>query len=145
MNKILSKTKKHGSKTGMVDLNQTNASMGTIDLGGGQNRPTLASQPITLNLPPQTMSTISTPATTTTSSSSSSGGGGLFGNSRFGTVGKSSKDDKKKKKIDKSQISGPTGFKVVQHVGLSTNNTTSNFEVIFTFLFFLKKINLERE
>lgn len=143
MNKILSKTKKHGSKTGMVDLNQTNASMGTIDLGGGQNRPTLASQPITLNLPPQTMTTISTPATTATSttSSSSSSGGGLFGNTRFGTVGKSSKDDKKKKKIDKSQISGPTGFKVVQHVGLSNNNSTSNFEVkIITFLFFLDSV-----
>lgn len=113
MNKILSKTKKHGSKTGLADLNQTTASIGTIDLG---NRPILANQPITLNLPTQTQ------AAPTYGSS-----GGLF-NIRSGTIGKSSsKDDKKKKKIDKSQISGPTGFKVVQHVGLSTNN--SNFEI----------------
>jgi hypothetical protein len=34
---------------------------------------------------------------------------------------------KKNKKIDKSQISGPTGFRVVQHVGLTNNN----FEVSF--------------
>jgi hypothetical protein len=38
---------------------------------------------------------------------------------------------KKGKKIDKSQISGPTGFRVVQHVGLTTNN---NFEVQNYFL-----------
>ena len=38
---------------------------------------------------------------------------------KFGTV-------KTKKKFDKSQISGPTNFRVVQHVGLNNNN----FEVI---------------
>lgn len=34
--------------------------------------------------------------------------------------------NKKNKKIDKSQISNPTGFRVVQHVGLSSGN---NFEI----------------
>ena len=37
---------------------------------------------------------------------------------------------KTKKKFDKSQISGPTNFRVVQHVGLNNNN----FEVIFIFI-----------
>jgi hypothetical protein len=45
---------------------------------------------------------------------------------KFGTL-------KKNKKIDKSQISSPTGFRVVQHVGLSNNN----FEV-FLFLNLIK-------
>jgi hypothetical protein len=45
---------------------------------------------------------------------------------KFGTV-------KKNKKIDKSQISGPTGFRVVQHVGLTNNN---NFEVLYCFFFY---------
>jgi hypothetical protein len=29
---------------------------------------------------------------------------------------------KKNEKIDKSQISSPTGFRIIQHVGLSNNN-----------------------
>ena len=35
---------------------------------------------------------------------------------------------KTKKKFDKSQISGPTNFRLVQHVGLNNNN----FEVTFS-------------
>lgn len=62
-------------------------------------------QPVTLNLSqPKPMAPISNSSSET---------------SRFGTL-------KKNKKVDKSQISGPTGFRVVQHVGLTDNN----FEVL---------------
>ena len=42
---------------------------------------------------------------------------------------------KKNKKIDKSQISGPTGFRVVQHVGLTNNNFEVNKTSAFFFSF----------
>lgn len=75
------------------------------------NRPVLASQPVTLNLNP------------IQPNFQSSGGSNAIDSNKFGT-------NKKNKKIDKSQISGPTGFRVVQHVGLSNNN----FEVGFLLL-----------
>ena len=67
------------------------------------NRPVLASQPVTLNLNP------------IQSNFQSSGSSNTIDLNKFGT-------NKKNKKIDKSQISGPTGFRIVQHVGLSNNN-----------------------
>lgn len=47
--------------------------------------------------------------------SSSAGFFNSLAENKFGTL-------KKNKKIDKSQISSPTGFRIVQHVGLSNNN-----------------------
>lgn len=114
MNKILSKTKKNSTKNTPV-VGGPN-STGSIDLS---NRPILANQPVNLNLAPQ--------AAAASTNSNSSIFGSLSDFNKFGTVKSSNKDTNKKKKIDKSQISAPTGFKVVQHVGLSSNN--NNFEV----------------
>jgi hypothetical protein len=63
----------------------------------------------------------------TTASSSSSGGffSSFTDSNKFGTVSKG-KDKKNAKKIDKSQISCPTGFRVVQHVGLSGSSGASD-------------------
>ena len=77
------------------------------------NRPVLASQPVTLNLNP------------IQPNFQSSGGSNAIDSNKFGT-------NKKNKKIDKSQISGPTGFRVVQHVGLSNNNFEVGFFVVIT-------------
>ncbi|CAF0704550.1 unnamed protein product [Brachionus calyciflorus] len=73
---------------------------------GGVNRLVLAAQPVTLNAYPQI-----NPQVNKQNSDQS----------KFGTL-----KNKKNKKIDKSQISGPTGFRVVTHVGLS--NVGNNFE-----------------
>lgn len=75
-----------------------------------QQRP-LASQPVNLNLAPQTREQ---PQQQQSSLSNTIG-------SKFNSV-----RGKNKKKIDKSEISGPTGFRVVQHVGLSDNKYDIN-------------------
>ena len=132
MNKILSKTKKQGSKNAAAAAAASVGNGAGVSAGGGTSidlgtRPTLASQPITLNLPP----TNSTTSNHSTSGSNSSLFSSLTDFNKFGSVGKSLGKDKKKK-IDKSQISGPTGFKVVQHVGLSTSSNI--FEVTNNYL-----------
>lgn len=76
--------------------------MGGIPL---TNRMVLSSQPIILNTNAQMLPQSNRDQET----------------SKYNTI-----KSKKNKKIDKSQISNPTGFRVVQHVGLSTNN---NFEI----------------
>ena len=81
----------------------------------------LAAQPVSLN-------TISmTPITTNDKNSSDTKGG------KFMTLGKS----KGKKAITKADISNPTNFRVVQHVGITSSSQSTNnpFEVSDMFWF----------
>jgi hypothetical protein len=114
MNKIMSKNKKNtkNSASGGALTNSSNGNSNILN----QNKP-LSSQPIILNPQPQQQ-----PHTLLNNSSFMSM---TDSSNKFGTVKGS--DKKKKKVIDKSQISCPTQFRVVQHVGLSS--TTNNFDI----------------
>ena len=98
----MSKTKKNSNKTIGQNENYNNNN-------NNNNRSILSAQPITLNL--------------IESHHMNNNSNGHYNNTHETNKGGSAK---KNKKIDKSQISGPTGFRVVQHVGLTNNN----FEVI---------------
>lgn len=76
-----------------------------MDQHESSNRSILSSQPITLNLVNSSQM----------NNVNHYNGNANENNSKVGSA-------KKNKKIDKSQISGPTGFRVVQHVGLTNNN-----------------------
>ena len=100
----MSKTKKNTNKA--LNQNENN------------NRSILSSQPITLNH----INSSHLSNGNHYNNSSMSHNGSINGHDTISKQGSA----KKNKKIDKSQISGPTGFRLVQHVGLSNNN---NFEV----------------
>ena len=102
-NSIMEKIRSKSTKKKNVSRNQENI-VQSSPISAVQNRMPISAQPITLNtqIAPQIQSK---PINET---------------SKFGTL-----KNKKNKKIDKSQISNPTGFRVVQHVGLSSGN---NFE-----------------
>ena len=102
----MSKTKKNSNKT-----------IGQNENYNMNNRSILSAQPITLNLIDSHQININNNNINTN------------GNHNHSHETNKAGSAKKNKKIDKSQISGPTGFRVVQHVGLTNNN----FEVNFTF------------
>ncbi len=105
INKIMSKTKKNSNKTIGQNENYNN--------NNNNSRSILSAQPITLNLiDSHQMNNISN----------------NYNNGHYNNMQETSKGGsaKKNKKIDKSQISGPTGFRVVQHVGLTNNNFEVN-------------------
>jgi hypothetical protein len=96
--------------------------------GFKQQAPTLASQPISLN---QNTLIAATNSNTTTNNNNSNEKTNEKG--KFLTLGR----NKAKKAITKADISMPTNFRVVQHVGLTMQSTNKNFEV-FLFFFFEK-------
>jgi hypothetical protein len=103
----MSKTKKNSNKT-----------IGQNENYNMNNRSILSAQPITLNLIDSHHMNINN------NNINTNGNHNHYNNSHETNKGGSAK---KNKKIDKSQISGPTGFRVVQHVGLTNNNFEVNF------------------
>lgn len=102
MNTIYSKIQSKSSKKKNLVKNQENNLANGLAI---TNRMILSSQPIILNTNAQVQQTVREQES-----------------SKFNTI-----TNKKNKKIDKSQISNPTGFRIVQHVGLSS--ASNNFEI----------------
>lgn len=112
--KIESKSKRteakmHQNTTSYV--NNTNNFNNRSNHFQGNTHVPLASQPVVLNTNPNT-SFSQQPASITSNEKSS----------KFTLRG-----NKKQKKISKTDISTPTGFRLVQHIGLTSNAT--NFDV----------------